>query len=353
MQIYVLDEFLGRTAIIDKFESFIWTERYSTLGDFTLVIEDTSVNRSLLRDATYLTHSLTDRIMVVETRLRETDEAGVRTLKVSGPGFESLLANRAVYPRNEGDTTWTAKETHGWVATRLVADHMINGVGTPYDILAGLYVADTTGGTEQVEIASALSDSLLTAVQKICDSAKLGFRIQLLSTDPRYRFNVYKGRDLRHVVFSSSLDTLTQESHLHDIKGYKNIARVRGKDSKVIVLVPAPGTSVYRTNWMRKVLDVAAEDIDPTKVTAEVYRDQLKQRGLEALAQTNRVDIFDAQFTGLDPFDYRYSYSLGDIVTMMTAEGRMIPAIITEYIWAWDAEGLRSYPTFTATDEWN
>lgn len=351
MEIYILDANYSRTSVVDKFKSFIWTERYSDIGEFKLNIEDTKVNRGLFRDGTILTHSLTDKMMVVESRLRKEEADGTRTLEVSGPGFEAILKSRVVYPRNEGDTTWTASETLGWVATRLVADHLTSGGQNPDDVIEGLYIADTTEGTEKVEVASSLN-SIYDAVKKICDSGKLGFRIQLLPTNPKLRFNVYKGRDLRHVVFSSSLDTLTEESHLHDIKNYKNIARVRGKDSKKIIHVPAPGTSVYRRDWMRKVLDVAAEDIDPTKVTVEVYEKQLRQRGLEALAEANKVDIFDAKLTGLDPFEYRYTYSLGDIVTMMDAEGRKVLSIITEYIWAWDAEGLRSYPTFTATDEW-
>lgn len=351
MEIYALDEFQSRIQIIDEFESFIWTERYSDLGEFKIVVKDTAKNRGIFRDVRYLTHSLTDRMMVVENRLRKIDANGLQLIDVGGPSFEAILKSRVVNPSAEGKKTWDSKGTLGWLATRLVGSHMVEGPYDPYDIIAGMYIADTTGETKEVDAAVEMG-SIYDGVKKLCDSGKLGFRIQLLPTDPRLRFNVYKGRDLRHVVFSSTLDTLTEESHLHDISNHKNIARVRGKNGRVIT-VPAPGTSVYRTGWMRKVLDVNAEDVDPEKITTTVYDNMLRQRGLEALGQANKIDIFDAKLTGVDPYDYRYSYSLGDIVTMMDAENRRHTAVITEYIWSWDSNGLRAYPTFVATDEWN
>lgn len=352
MEIYALTEFQEREFIIDEFESFIWTERYADVGDFKITVRDTSKNRGLFRDGRYLTHSLTDRMMMVETRLRKIDANGLHILEVSGPSYEALLKNRVVYPRTEGRETWNSKGTLGWLATRLVGEHLVEGPHDPYDLIGGgMYFADTTGETAETDAAVELG-TLYDGVKKLCDSGKLGFRVQLLPTDPRFRFNVYKGRDLRHVVFSSTLDTLTEETHLHDISNHRNIARVRGKDGYVKV-VPAPGVSYTRTGWMRKVMDVDATDVEYQDITTEVYENMMRQRGLEALAQVNKVDVFDARLTGVDPYDYRYSYSLGDVVTMMDAENRRHTAIISEYIWSINKDGLRSYPTFVATDEWN
>lgn len=355
MEIYTLDAAYSRTAIVDQFDSLIWTERYSDLSDFILVVKDTAANRSQFRDGVFLTHNLTDRMMVVESQLREVTDLGLHTLKIQGRGFESLLKNRTVTPFPIGTTTWksAAPATLGWVATRMVSHHLVLGEGLmAEDVVPEMYTADTTEGTELVSVAVELGD-MFDRVKSLCDSGKLGFRIQLLPTSPKLRFNVYKGRDLRHVVFSSTLDSLTSESHLHDIKDYKNLAYVWGKDAKESKVVAAPGLSVYRTGIMRRVLHVDAGDIDPAESTAAVYDDQLKQRGLEALAEFNKVDIFDAQLTGLDPYEYRYTYSLGDVVTMLDANNRKHTAVITEYIWSWDGNGLKAYPTFTATDEWN
>lgn len=355
MEIYTLDPSYIRTAIVDEFESLIWTERYSDLSDFTLVVKDTKANRSQFKDGVFLTHNLTDRMMVVESRLREITDQGLHTLKIQGRGFESILTNRTVTPYPVGTTTWKsdAAATLGWITTRLVGFHLVDGNGRmTEDKVDELYIADTTAGTELVHVAVELGN-MFERVKSLCDSGKLGFRIQLLPTSPKLRFNVYKGRDLRHVVFSSTLDSLTSESHLHDIQNYKNLAYVWGKDAKTNKVVAAPGLSVYREGIMRRVLHVDAGDIDPAESTAAVYDEQLKQRGLEALAEHNRVDIFDGQLTGQDPYEYRYSYSLGDVVTMMDADGRKHTAVITEFIWSWNNEGLKAYPTFTATDEWD
>lgn len=352
MEIYTLDANYKRYDVVDKFDSFIWTERYNDVGDFEIVTNDTPQNRSRFRDGTCLTHTLTDRIMIVESRFRSTDDQGRTTLKVKGPSIDAVLDSRAVVPRNTGEATWNATETAGWIATRLVADIMVSGTGlTTDDVIPELYIADTTGETTHISAAVKLG-SVLDAVKNLCDSRRLGFRIQLMPTSPKLRFNVFKGRDLRDVVFSSSLDNITEESHLHDISDYKNIAYVWGKDAAAYDIVPAPNHSVYRQGLMRKVLHVDASDIDSTESTLEVYKDQLKQRGLEELSKHNKIDVFDAKLTGLDPYTYRYEYSLGDVVTMMDASNRKHETIIQEYIWAWDSEGLRSYPTFVATDEW-
>lgn len=355
MEIYALDETYNRTMVVDQFESLIWTERYSDLGDFTLVVKDTPGHRGLFRDGRTLTHNLTDRMMVVEARLRETTDEGLHTLKVVGRSFESILTNRSVTPYPVGTTTWKsdAAATLGWITTRLVNFHLVSGEGLmAEDVVPELYIADTTDGTQLISVAVELGN-MFERVKALCDSDKLGFRIQLLPTSPKLRFNVYKGRDLRHVVFSSTLDSLTSEAHLHDIKDYKNLAYVWGKDANKSKVVAAPGLSVYRTGIMRRVLHVNATDIDPAESSAAIYEDQLKQRGLEALAEHNKVDIFDGRLTGLDPYEYRYSYSLGDVVTMMDADNRKHTSVITEYIWSWDGNGLKAYPTFTATDEWD
>lgn len=355
MEIYILDPAYVRTTIVEQFESLIWTERYSDLSDFTLVVKDTQANRSQYKDGMMLTHNLTDRMMIVESRLREITDAGLHTLKIQGRGFESILHNRSVTPFPVDTATWksAAPATLGWIATRLVNFHLVSGEGRmPEDVIPELYIADTTAGSTLISVAVELGN-MFERVKSLCDSDKLGFRIQLLPTSPKLRFNVYKGRDLRHVVFSSTLDSLTSESHLHDISDYKNLAYVWGKDAKTNKVVATPGLSVYRTGIMRRVLHVDAGDIDPAESTAAVYEEQLKQRGLEALAEHNKVDIFDGQLTGLDPYEYRYSYSLGDVVTMMDVDNRKHTAIITEYIWSWDVNGLKAYPTFTATDEWD
>lgn len=356
MEIYTIDPLTyKKVTVVDQYESLLWVERYSDLGDFKLVVIDTPSNRSLFRDGAMLVNNLTDRVMVVENRLRKTDAAGVMRLTVSGQSFEAILKNRAVAPNVSDNTTWNANGSYGWLASRLAGSVLVNGNGLmSEDIIPSMYYGFTSPDTNPVDIAVELG-SLYDGVKKICDSGKLGFRIQLITLEGvlRLRFNVYQGRDLRHVIFSSTLDSLAEESHLHDISNYKNIAYVWGKDKKKSVVVAAPGLSVYRTGWMRKVMHVDAGDIDPAKVTPEIYENQLRQRGVEQLASQNKVDIFDAELTSVDPYDYRYSYSLGDVVTMMDADNNRHTAIITEYIWSIDSEGLRSYPTFVATDEWD
>jgi hypothetical protein len=41
MEVFILDSLLRRSQVVDKFESLIWTERFSEIGDFELDLKST------------------------------------------------------------------------------------------------------------------------------------------------------------------------------------------------------------------------------------------------------------------------------------------------------------------------
>ena len=46
MEVYILDSLLRRVQTVEKFESLVWTERYSAWGDFEIHIVSTLENRN-------------------------------------------------------------------------------------------------------------------------------------------------------------------------------------------------------------------------------------------------------------------------------------------------------------------
>ena len=66
MDIYTLDDQFRRRDIIDRFESMIWTERYSTAGEFELLIQATRENRSLFAVDTNIAINKSYRCMTVK-----------------------------------------------------------------------------------------------------------------------------------------------------------------------------------------------------------------------------------------------------------------------------------------------
>jgi hypothetical protein len=104
MELYILDNNLARTALIDQYESLVWTERFNAIGDFELLIAFEFVPRELTAENAYLGLSESDRVMVVETTERITGEDGTYKVKVTGRSLEMVLKQR-LNKIITGDTT--------------------------------------------------------------------------------------------------------------------------------------------------------------------------------------------------------------------------------------------------------
>lgn len=352
MDIYLLNAAYNRFNVLDEFESFIWTERYSAFGDFKLTLTPTTRNRELLLPAKFIGHSETDIVMVVDEVLDALNEDGVKVLTVTGRSMSALLETRAVTFFNVGGGLSTSiTDTVGQVISKMVSKVCVYGQGlATADVIPDLYTSDTTGTTEVVTVALKTQD-LYTAVKEICDGDQLGFRIQLRKDTPRLRFNIYKGIDRPNVYFSAMLDNLASESHLKSETNYRNIAYVVAKDNLTIEIVASPGVSVNVTGLKRRVLVVDGKDIDNANITWDEFRNLLKQRGREALAQHKRVSIFDGEISQDNKYVFKKDYALGDSVYLIDEYNVKTQVYVSEYIWAHDAQGLKSFPSFTSIAE--
>lgn len=350
VDIYVLNGSYSRIALIDEYESFIWTERYKDVGDFNLVVIPSKKMKDLLKEGNYLSHTDTKHIMHILTSNTVEAEDGSVKMIVTGKTMAFILATRAVSP-NSSDLHWVGNGSVSNLAVSLVNKICVLGTEkSTYDIIPGLTTVNNAPSTPVIDI-SLPPQSLYDAVKNLCDSEKLGFEITLQPTDPRLRFRVYKGVLKPNVVFSSTLDNLTEESYLKSIESYRNVAYVWGLDNAMSTVVTAPGTSASISGFARRVMHVDATDIDPIDITDAEWLKALKQRGAEALAEHKRITLFDGKLTGMDPYKYGTHYSLGDIVTFQDEDGVKTQVNITEYIWASDAEGRRDFPTFEAVED--
>lgn len=353
MLLYLLDANYERIRVIDDYTSLIWTERYSVFGDFKLVVPPTAAMKSLLTTGKVLSHDETTVMMVIEEVLDSTTDAGVRSLQISGRSLESILDTRVV-TSGTLNRNWTSFGTVGQVVRRLVTQMCVDATElSEFDIIPELYVHDSTDGTPGLEIiqVSIKPKSLYDAVKELCDTAGYGFRIQRKLESPRLRFNIYNGENKPGVVFSTALDNLSSESMLDSIKDFRNIAYVTGHNG-TIAQAPVPGTSVYIPGLRRRVMHVDGSDIeyDQAVISWADYREQLRQRGREALTKQKRQHLFDGEVTSTASHRYRISYDLGDTVYLMADGGEKFPVKVSEYIWSNDSSGLRSYPTFEAVE---
>lgn len=350
MDIYLLDESFNRLAIIDEFDSLVWTERHSGYGDFEMVIPPSS-RWSIIRQGRYIAHTETRCIMRIEKIVDRTNTDGTRVKSVSGRSMESILTSRTVIPW-VGRNQWLYTSTVGNTAYLLLRNHLMiaDGMDTK-DIIPDLYVFDGTSDTEEVEVVLEIK-SLYDAVKELLDTKDFGFGIDLMDGSPRLRLYIYQGVERSNIIFSSQLDTLTEESKVESDMDYYNVAYVYSNENERRMITGLRSLDPPYSGLDRKVISIYASDlkIDEEITTFSRLDKALVQRGREELSKYRKVRAFDGKLTGLDPYIFKTHYQLGDIVSLMDEDNNIEKVRIAEYIWGVDAEGTRSYPTFVALD---
>lgn len=359
MDVYILDELLRRTAVIDQYESFIWTERYAERGDFELVVSSEQGMRNLLTVGTKLAIVKSDRTMLIETIENSTDEEGNATLKATGRSMEIVLDDRANQNTTiAGGTSVEFTEivgTPGNIARYFFDQFCRNNTAVPLDNIpfiqpGSLYPLGSIPEPDYNISFRYEYDSVYNTIKKLCDVYDLGFRLVRNGDESELYFDIYTGHDRTSlqttnspVIFSTGLDNLTNTTELTSGAGQKNVAYVFGKNGSQMVY--ADGVDPTVTGFERRVMIVDADDIDlpvgPDLTAA------LEQRGKEELANHRVIIAFDGEIPQFGSYEYKVHYDLGDLVEQRTAEGLATNMRVTEQIFISDVEGERSYPTLT------
>lgn len=358
MEIYILDSLYRRQTVVDKFDSLIWTERFSAYGDFELHMHSTLENRNLFPAGTKFAINESYRVMIVETVEDSTDDNSVELLKLTGRSFEAILDSRLARGSMDDLTTdpkWILTGTPVEIATQIFHDVCVTGILHASDIIPmvteGSIFPDDTIPPPVDEISYEIDPkTVYTAEKDLCDQYLLGFRLVRNFDTSQLYFDVYTGSDrtthqsvLPAVLFSPELDNLRNTSELTSSATYKNVAYVLSPVGSEIVYAPEADSSV--AGFDRKILIVQADDItdtDPPTASA-----QMIQRGIDELAKNRKTSAFDGEISQNSQYKYGTDYNLGDLITLRNTDGAMNDMQVTEQIFVSDNQGDRSYPTLT------
>lgn len=358
MELYILDSLYRRQTVVDRFESLIWTERFSAYGDFELHLHSTLENRNLFPAGTRFVINESYRVMTVETVEDSTDDNGIKLLKLTGRSLEAILDSRLARGSTDDLTTnpkWILTGTPVEIAKQIFHDICVTGILHASDIIpmvteGSIFPADTIPAPVD-DISYEIDPKTVYTVEKdLCDQYLLGFRlVRNLDTSQLY-FDIYTGSDrtthqsvLPAVLFSPELNNLENTSELSSNATYKNVAYVLSPVGFEIVYAPGSDSSI--AGFDRQVLIVQADDItdtDPPTASA-----QMIQRGVDELAKNRKTSAFDGEISQNSQYKYGVDYNLGDLVTLRNTDGVMNDMQVTEQILVSDNEGDRSYPTLT------
>lgn len=358
MDIYILDSFYRRIDVVDKYESLIFTERFSSAGDFQLKVQSTLGNRNRLVEGTKLAILESYRVMIVDTVQDGTDDDGQQILTITGPSLESVMDQRLARSAMNDTTTnpsWVLTGTPKVIATQMFHDICVTGVLDAGDKIplineGSLFPADTNPAPTDSITYTVSPDTLYNSEKTLCDQYLMGFRLVRNGDTSQLWFDVYMGSDrtshqttLPAVIFSSAMENLQNTNELRSVTPYKNAAYVITPVGTRIIYPDDVDPTV--SGFDRRVLLVNADDItDTDPVVAQAL---MLQRGVDELAKNRKVRAFDGEISQNSQYVYGTDYNLGDLVENRNSDGASNSMQVTEHIFVSDAEGVRSYPTLT------
>jgi len=349
MEMYVLNTNFEKIAIIDAYESLLWTDRYNKPGEFEIYtpVADFALQYPVADN--YLQIKESEHTMIIEDITIESNVETGNHIKIVGRSLESILDRRIVW--NQTDITGNLQNG----IKRLITENIINPSIVDRAISNFIFEDSTdpaiTGLTMEAQYTG---DNLLDIVEKLCEINEIGYKI-ILNDDNQFVFSLYKGIDrsyrqetLPFVVFKPSFENIINSNYSDFRSPAKTITLVagEGEGSSRVTRVVGTGSGLTRKEIYTDARDIQKEE----GMTTAQYYAKLDQRGEEKLKENKIQKSFDGECETTRMFVYKEDFFMGDCVQVANEYGMESPTRIIEYIWSSNDQGTVSYPTFEALD---
>lgn len=371
MEAMILDTNFQGIYIVDSFESFIWTDRFSECGDFELYIpidgENTSPSNFYSRypffKNYYVWTSRSKHLMIVESVSIDADAENGNKIKVSGRSLESILDRRIIWKKLN-----FVSECIQDVIYKLLYDNVMYTGDQLRTIPNFIFKTNMDQRLLDIKItAQYFGENLYDTIKSLCEENGIGFQI-VLNDDLKFEFSLLVGTDRSYnnaeqnpyVVFSPSFDNLLSSSYVTSNTNYKNYALVVGEDigkntdekktTKVCnidttnadplnireVFVESSSTSTYQES-----------DTEVTMSNSD-YLNLLAYEGLTELSQNKEETAFEGSMASPleQTFVYGTDFFIGDIVQIENEYSIQSKVYVSEAIMSQDSSGFTMYPTF-------
>ena len=348
MSIYLLDADFIRIRLIDEYISMIWTDRYAEAGDFELYVTATIENVSIFKTGMYLSNTLSEHLMIVETIEIKSDIEDGAKLIVSGRSLESILSRRIVW----NQTVFENKNIQD-IIFELLKDSIIspNNVSRKIDNFIFERLENTQVNTIRLD-KQYTGDNVYTVIHELCEQYGLGFK--LIRVNNQFRFGLYTGKNHTHgmnsfVTFSPRFDNLIRSNVIMSIRDNVNIACVAGEGEGASRKIISAGTETSGIERMELFVDarsVSSKTENDTVISPEQYNSILLQKGMEELNvhQSKTTIESEVDYNGI--FKYKKDFDVGDIVNVSNEFGYSGKLRITEIVTSDSVDGITIVPTF-------
>lgn len=354
MDITVLNKDLDAIAVVDIYESFIWTDRYYQYGDFELYTPMTSTILEHFKQDYYLQMRGSDRLMIIEKLLIASDSENGDHITITGRSLESILDRRIIWGQ------MTVNGSFQDAIETLLNACIISPSNVNRKISNFIFQKSTDPRITALTLeAQYTGDNLYEVIQKLCEERGVGFKVTL-NDDKQFVFSLYIGTDrsyeqtdVPYVVFSPSFDNVISSNYVESKSSLKNTALIGGEGEGSERRYTSVGNPIGldRREMFVDARDISSDVGDGQILTDEEYKSLLIQRGRENLAENVSVTSFEGQMETSIMYKYGEDFFDGDIVQMMNEYGHSAKVRVLEVITSENEEGISVYPTFATVEE--
>lgn len=354
MELIVLDQNFKSVALVDYFESLIWTDRYFEYGDFEIY---TSANKQLFdtfKHDYYLYSPESEHVMIIETVEIIADAEDGSKLKIEGRSLESILDRRIVWTQTSFDNA----NLQNGVKT-LLNNSVIDPSISERKISNFIFEDSTDPEITKLKLtAQYTGDTVYDVIVDICKSNKIGFKITL-NDDNQFVFKLYKGIDRSYaqnvrpyVVFSPRYENILNSNYLESKTTLKNITLVAGEGEGTArrTATVGEGSGLERRELYTDARDISSRDGDTTISDAK-YMEMLQTRGKEKLSENKTTKSFEGEVEATILFKYGEDFEMGDIVQLVNEYDIEHTTRIIEMVMTQEVGEITAYPTFEVIDD--
>lgn len=332
MEAYILNTSFAVVAVIDSYQSFIWTERYYEAGDCELYVP-ASVDPyfSYLKVGNFITkgeNSTICRIVSVEVK---TSVNNGQWVLVKGKDARTILNQRVCI--QQAYSSAYAKN----IISTIISNNVTSPSQTNRKITMNVNTGISPNDTYYLE-----SDFfyVFDKIVEICRQFGYGSKMTW-SKSAGLSFSLYVGYDhsasqntMQKVIFSEDFDALAESDYISDITGLKTAAYIAGEgdgtDRQIVQINTGSGINRYELFVDAKSLSKkdSGGELTPTQ-----YTNMLTQYGTDQLEAHGVVITFSGTvINNVTEHIYGTDYGLGDIVTVESPFGISYDVRVTEAI---------------------
>lgn len=306
----IMNQNYERLAMVDDYISFIWTQRFYTVGDFELCTDIKYAN--LLHIGMYVIRDKDTHAGIIEKIQYKRTEEAQEMIIASGRLLPSILARRVISHQTQLSGLVTE-------CIRVLIDENMMNPSLAARKINNVDFQNNSNSTETMD-AQYTGENLLETITSLCELYSIGIDC-ILTDDNKFKFILYDGTDRSYdqsvnpyIIFSDKYDNLLNAEYDENFEEYSTD-----------VLVGGEGEGIYRTMiWTsqntktglaryEKFLDASNAVTNEEIITQETYEKQLEGLGLEETTDYTAAFSGEVDFTnvalGEDVF-------IGDIVTV-------------------------------------